>query len=288
VVEKGKSVEKLQIGDTVVSPFSTCCGSCFYCQNHLQARCENGQLFGFVDETTQVGLQGAQAEFVVVPFADSTLVSLPPNISPDLGLLLTDILPTAFFCASNAAITGAGLCVVIGCGPVGLLTILAAQELGADRNRLFAIDLVASRLEHAKRFGAIPINSKSTDPVSVILSASQGRGADSVMEVVGGGIAVSELAFRLVRKGGTISSVGVQTEERFGFTPIDAYNKNLTYKSGRCSARDWMEKLVPFMEKRRDDLISIITHRFPLSEGEHAYHIFANRLDNCIKVVFQC
>lgn len=282
VVEVGSSVKSFRIGDTVMSPFTTNCGLCYYCIIGLTCRCIKGQLYGWVEQG--VGLHGGQAEYVRVPLADSTLEKIPEGVSLDEGLLLGDILSTGYFCAHQAEINASKIHAVIGCGPVGLMTIVGSRELGAEK--LYAIDSVEERLIKAERFGAIPINFKKENPVELIKDLSDGRGADAVMEAVGNSSA-SKLAYDIVRPGGIISTVGVCNDQHLPFSPVDAYNKNLTYKVGRCPAKYLMNQLVPLVQQQKYDLTSILTHRMNLSEGAIGYDIFANKKDNCLKVVLE-
>lgn len=282
VMELGSAVKSLAVGDLVMSPFTTNCGTCFYCRIGLTCRCEKGQLYGWVEKGQ--GLHGGQAEFVRVPLADSTLKKIPEGVSLDEGLLLGDILSTGFFCAHQAEIKPIGVQAVVGCGPVGLMTIVGAMEYGAEK--LFAIDSVEERLTMAKAFGAIPINFKKENPLEVIKEHNEGRGADAVMEVVGNS-AAGKLAYELIRPGGIISTVGVCNDNHLSFSPTQAYNKNITYKVGRCPARHFMDKLIPIVQAKKYDLTSILTHRMKLSEGVKGYDIFANKKDNCLKVVLE-
>jgi len=280
VVETGKDVRKFKKGVRVLSPFTTSCGECFYCRIGLTCRCEKGNLFGWVQNNH--GLHGAQAQFIRVPMADTTLISLSNDLSEEKGLLVGDIFSTGYFCAENAGINDKGLYVVIGCGPVGLMTIIAAKHLGAGK--LFAVDLSDERLKMAKQFGAEPLNPSSIDIRTIIMQATNGRGADAVMEVVGSTEAL-RLAIDLLRPGGTISSVGVHTAKNFAFSPGEAYDKNLIYKIGRCPAHYYAEKLLREGVIQRYPAENIITHHFTLDKGAYAYEIFDKKLDNCIKAV---
>lgn len=282
VVEVGVDVKTLSPGDLVVSPFTTSCGGCFYCHRGLTCRCESGQLFGWIEDGA--GLAGAQSDYVRVPLADSTLVKLPDGVEEEPALFLGDIFATGFFCAEMASVLPGGVYAVVGCGPVGLLAILGARELGAER--IFALDLQTERLELAKRFGAIPVEASGGDPIARLKDATEGRGADGVLEVVGSPEA-TRLAVDLVRPGGVVSAVGVHTEARFAFSPVEAYDKNLTYRAGRCPARHYMERLMPLVLEKKYDLSSIISHRLPLSEGIRGYEIFEKKLEACTKVVLR-
>jgi threonine dehydrogenase-like Zn-dependent dehydrogenase len=280
VEEAGSAVKKFKKGARVLSPFTTSCGECFYCRIGLTCRCEKGNLFGWVEKGH--GLHGAQAGYIRVPMADSTLLPLSADLNEKKGLLLGDVFSTGFFCADNAGIKPGGVYAVIGCGPVGLMTIIAAKHLGAST--LFAVDMIPERLAIAKKFGAIPLNPSLTDAKEEIFNSTDGRGADAVMEVVGSP-ATLKMAIDCIRPGGTISSVGVHTAKHFSFSPGEAYDKNLIYKSGRCPARYYAEKLLNEEVVQRYAIEDIITHQFSLKEGATAYEVFDKKLDNCIKAV---
>jgi threonine dehydrogenase-like Zn-dependent dehydrogenase len=280
VVETGSAVKKFKRGAKVLSPFTTSCGECFYCRTGLTCRCEKGNLFGWVQGGA--GLHGAQAQYILVPMADSTLIPLSNDLSEEKGLLLGDVFSTGYFCAENAGVNENGVYVVLGCGPVGLMTIIAAKHLGAGK--IFAIDYLHERLAMAEEFGAVSLHPSFENVKEKILTATAGRGADAVMEVVGSPEAL-RLAIELVRPGGTISSVGVHTAKQFSFSPGEAYDKNLTYKTGRCPARFYADKLLREEIVQRYPLEKIITHRFALSDGAGAYEVFDKKLDGCIKPV---
>ncbi len=164
------------------------------------------------------------------------------------------------------------------------MAILGAREYGSEK--LFAIDGVEDRLKRARDFGATPINFTKQNPVEVIKENTQGRGADAVMEAVGSASA-GRLAYDLIRPGGIISVVGVCNDPHLAFSPVEAYNKNITFKVGRCPARAMMDKLIPLVQEKKYDFTSIITQRMKLSDGTKGYDIFANKKDNCLKVVLE-
>ncbi len=314
IVDVGGEVATVAPGDVVFSPFTTSCGRCFYCGRGLTCRCTEGQLFGWVHEGA--GLHGGQAELVRVPLADGTLMKVPDGVSDAAALLLGDILSTGFFCAELAGIgagamgagagsgigasasvgidTGVGVGMgggaqsgtyaVVGCGPVGLMTILAARHLGAEE--LFAIDTLPDRLSAAERLGAVPLDYLQEPVVEIVRDATGGRGADAVMEAVGARGA-TELAIAMLRPGGVLSSVGVHTEDRFGFTPVDAYDKNITFRSGRCPARAYMERLAPLVRDGQLDPEFVFSHRLPLADGVRGYEMFDKKLDGCTKVLLE-
>jgi threonine dehydrogenase-like Zn-dependent dehydrogenase len=280
VVEAGRAARRHAVGARVVAAFSTCCGRCFYCARGLSARCPEGALFGWVRDG--VGLQGAQAEYIRVPHADATLVQVDDDLPADLALLLADVLPTGWHAARLGEIAAGDVAVVLGCGPVGLAAVLAAREQGAAR--VCAVDSIPERLALAERLGASPL-SLSGDVAAAILEATDGRGADAALEIVGSPEAL-RLAFDLVRPGGVVAVAGVHHEPHFAFSPAEAYDKNLTLRIGRCPARSLMEELEPLL-RRRPELASIVTHRRPLADGPAAYRLFDLKQDGCVKVVFE-
>ncbi|MBA4054745.1 MAG: alcohol dehydrogenase [Marivirga sp.] len=280
ILETGSRVKKWKAGDLVMSPFSTSCGQCDNCKIGLTSRCIQSQLFGWRENNK--GLHGGQAEFVRVPLAESTLMSVPPDLSLEKALLLGDVIPTGYFCAYQADIKPDGVYVVIGCGAVGLMAIAGAFALGATS--VFAVDTLSERLDLAVAFGAIPLNSTVQHPITIINETTNGLGAHAVMEAVGNNQTL-RLAYDLVRAGGVISMVGVNNESALPFSPADVYNKNLTFKVGRCPARYFMEQLVPLVTSNRFDYTKIISHRMPLQEGVEGYRIFSRKEDNCTKVV---
>lgn len=280
VVEVGPEVRGLRPGAPVVSPFTTSCGSCFYCARGLTCRCPAGELFGWVADGA--GLQGAQAEYVRVPLADSTLVAVPPDVSREAALFAGDVLSTGFFCAESAGFGEGAVVAVLGCGPVGFMAVLAARELGAGR--VVAVDSVPERLRLVEALGARGVDRSREDPLEALREETDGRGADAVLEVVGSPEA-TRLAFELVRPGGTISAAGVHTEAHLAFSPVEAYDKNLTYRAGRCPARSYMDRGLELARAGRYDLEAIVSHRLTLDEGRRAYEIFDQKLEGCTKVL---
>lgn len=280
IVEVGSDVANLAVGDMAFAPFTTSCGNCFYCQSGLTARCVRGQLFGWREKNN--GLHGCQSELVRVPLADGTLKKKPSGLSDISALLLADNFSTGFFCAEMADIAPEKTCVVIGCGTVGLLSIIAAKHLGAEK--LYAIDPILERRKEAESLGATPLTPDTA--VAVIKSASDGRGADSVMELVGNP-AAQQLAYEVMRPGGTMSVVGCHCTPDFAFSPVDAFDKNLTYRTGRCSARHYMDKLTDRVASGEFEIDAFVTHHFSVDDSVRAYDVFSKRKDGCVKAVFE-
>lgn len=282
IEEVGAQATNMKRGDRVLSPFTTNCGICWYCRSGLTSRCEDGELFGWREADR--GLHGGQAEFVRVPLADSTLVEIPEGTSGDSALLAGDNLATGFFCARQGGIEGGSSVAVVGCGAVGLMAILAARSLGAEK--VFAVDLVGERLRLASRFGARAVDPTSEPVRDIVDEATAGRGVDVVLEAVGNE-AATRTAIDLVRPGGTISAVGVHTEPTFSFSPVEAYDKNLSYKTGRCPARNLLKDVLP---RLADDFVlapEVISHRLTLDEGPYGYDLFAKRQQGCIKALLR-
>ncbi|KAI9803650.1 MAG: hypothetical protein M1833_000562 [Piccolia ochrophora] len=272
VKEVGSDVKTINVGDSVVSPFTTSCSECFYCRHGHSSRCAKGQLFG----TT--GLDGAQAEFVRIPFADGTVVKVPEGINPAATPLMADIFPTGYFAAANGfkeltkeEIADATV-VVIGCGPVGLCAVIAAAQY--KPKHLLAVDSVQSRLDLAKSLGAEPFNFQ-TDREGLnarVKETTEGRGADIAIEVVGLSPAL-RLAFELLRPWGILSSVGVHNAE-IPWTGNEAYNKNLRLQMGRCPVRSIFPQALELLREKQHLLGFMADNIMPLSKAEEGYELF--------------
>ena len=280
VMECGTEVHSIAVGDRVYAPFTTNCGNCFYCKAGLTSRCVHGQPFGW--RSNGKGLHGGQSLWVRVPLADGTLLKVPEGLSAESALLLGDNFSTGYYCAEKAAIHPTSITVVIGCGTVGILSVIAARLLGAER--IIAIDKVPHRRALAAAHGAMTV-APGPEALALVHEWTEGRGADSVMELVGLSEA-QELAYQLIRPGGVMSVVGCHSAKHFAFSPTDAYDKNLTYRTGRCPARHYMDKLTQRVVDGDVKLDFLITHRFDPANCSAAYDIFAHQKDGCMKAVF--
>jgi 2-desacetyl-2-hydroxyethyl bacteriochlorophyllide A dehydrogenase len=281
IVDVGSEVNDFAHGDRVFVPFSSNCGNCYYCGIGLTSRCVEGQLYGWRQNSS--GLHGGQSEFVRVPLADGSLMKVSSGVSDIAALLLGDNFSTGFYCAEMAEVKPGGAYAVVGCGTVGQLGIVAALSMGAEK--VFAFDLVAERRQQAERLGAIPMEPNDSG-VAAVMTATGGRGADGVMELVGLP-AAQELAYRLMRPGGVMSVIGCHCTSNFAFSPVDAYDKNLTYKTGRCPARHYMGLLTQRVADGEFDLDGFVTHRFGIDECKKAYEVFSGQLDGCTKAVLE-
>jgi threonine dehydrogenase-like Zn-dependent dehydrogenase len=218
---------------------------------------------------------------VRVPLADATLMQVPVGICDETALLLGDNLSTGYFAAEMVGIDPAGLYAVVGCGTVGLLAIQSAMMLGAKR--VIAVDPNPARLKIAVALGAQTCDGPE-QALQLVRQQTEGRGADGVMEMVGLP-AAQRIGYDLVRPGGTMSVIGCHCTPNFAFSPADAYDKNLIYRTGRCPARHYMPLLVERLQRSSLDLSWCVTHRFSIDQGVNAYDIFSGRKDGCIKAV---
>lgn len=278
VLNVGGDVRSVRPGDRVSAPFSTSCGTCATCRSGLTSRCERGQLFGWI--SSGVGLHGGQAERVRVPLADGTLKLVPDGLSAEAALLLGDNFSTASYCADLADIRPDGVTVVIGCGSVGLLGILAAGMHGA--RHIVAVDPVPERRALAGQRGAVAV-APGPDVPDAVASLGADRGADSVMEFVGLP-AAQRLAWEVLRPGGVMAVIGCHCAD-FAFSPAEAYDKNVTYRTGRCPARHYMERLTERVVQDMPHITDVITHRFDPADCVRAYDLFAHQRDGCVKAV---
>ncbi|MCA9136892.1 MAG: alcohol dehydrogenase catalytic domain-containing protein [Planctomycetales bacterium] len=284
VVAIGDAVAHFTVGDRVSSPFTTSCGSCFYCSKGLHSRCVSGQLFGWRESGR--GLHGGQSELVRVPSADGTLMKVPETMDSETALLLGDNLSTGYFGASLAIDPESietDVFSVVGCGTVGLLAIASAIWMGV--RTIFAVDPNVARLQIARRLGA-KVFDNPDDAIAAVESATDGRGSDGVMEFVGLPDAQS-LAYRLIRPGGRMSVIGCHCTPTFSFSPAQAYDKNLTYRTGRCPARHYMEVLPELIANRPIESSWCISHRFSIDDAVEAYQTFAYGRDGCVKAILQ-
>lgn len=283
VFETGSSVTTVKTGDMIVSPFTVSCGNCFYCESGCSSRCEKSLVFG------TVALDGGQAEYVRIPLADNTVFKAPEGIE-DLKLcLMADIWPTGYFAAVNAfkrieadSIRNSTV-VLIGCGPVGLSALINALDY--QPKHLLAVDGVQSRLDLAERLGAEPWNFQ-TDRQGLderVKELTNGRGADTVIEVVGLTAAL-QTAFELLRPWGNISSVGVHNGE-IPWTATQAYEKNLTIQMGRCPVRSIFPQALEKLKQKQHLLDFMADKVLPMSQALEGYDLF-NQM-KAQKVIFE-
>lgn len=283
VLVVGEGVRRIDVGDRVVVPFTTSCGACAPCRAGLSARCTRGALFGWGSPADgAVPLHGAQAELVRVPLADGSLVRVPTGLGDVEALLLTDNLPTGWYAVERAGLAPGEPLVVVGLGAVGLCAVAAARALGAGR--VVGVDPVAGRREQAERLGAV---TASPEDACAVLDAAVGEPVAAVVEAAGTA-AAQRLAVSLLRPGGTLSLISVQTGAAFAVTPVEAYDANLTIRVGRAPVRSVLDRLLP---RVADGSVAIpdlvVTHpAAALADGPQLYRRFAAREPGMTKVAF--
>ena len=277
VVETGRGVSRLKVGDKVMIPASVGCGSCRPCLAGNVNLCEFklAACYGLSSK-----LQGSQAEAVRVPQADFNTVSIPEGVSAEQALLMTDALATAWFGARSADIVPGSSVAVVGLGPIGLMAVDSAYVMGA--HVVYAIDPVAERRKIAEQAGAIALH--PAEAVDAVREATKGRKLDCAIEVVGRDETV-DLALRLVRSRGTVSVIGVQQSRRYAFPLERFFAAGLTFRAGTCSVPEELPALFPLVQSGRLKPEKYISHRLPLSEGAQAYRLFDTRVPGALKMM---
>jgi threonine dehydrogenase-like Zn-dependent dehydrogenase len=319
VEEIGAGVTDLKRGDRVVIPFVIACGNCFYCNKTLFAGCENtnpgrGAILNKKSATAGAGLfgyshlyggyPGGQAQFVRVPKANVGPIKIPDALSDEQVLFLSDILPTGYQAAVNAQLGSGSSVAIFGAGPVGLMSALSARFLGAEQ--IFMIDHHQYRLDFAAQtYGIIPINfDQDEDAAETILNATNGHGVDATIDAVGfeskgSALETALTALKLegssgkalrqciaaTRRGGVVSVPGVYAGFIHGFLFGDAFEKGLIFKMGQTHAQRYMPELLEHIGNGKMKPEVIVTHRMPLADAARGYQIFADKEEDCRKVI---
>ncbi len=308
----GEDVRNLSISDRVVIPSTIACGNCSYCRAGYFAQCDtanpNGKDAGtafFGGPAASGPFNGLQAELARIPFAHVGLVKLPPEISDDQAILLSDIFPTGYFGAEMAEIKDGDSVAVFGCGPVGQFAIASAKLLGAGR--VFAIDQHQDRLKMARRQGAEVIDFSQEDPIQTLKRLTDGIGVDRAIDAVGidadcpgcgtgahdhgklfePGQAPSqalEWAVQSLAKAGTLSIIGVYPPTAMTFPIGLAMNHNITINMGNCHHRKYIPKLIEMVLAGRIDPAKILTQVKPMTNVIDAIKAFDRRESGWIKV----
>jgi threonine dehydrogenase-like Zn-dependent dehydrogenase len=323
VVEVGKGVNNLKVGDRVVVPFPIACGNCNACLKGAYSVCENSNpnawiaekmwghspcgIFGYSHALG--GFAGGQAEYVRVPFADVGPLKVPEELTDEQVLFLSDILPTGYMGAEMCGIRPGDVIAVWGAGPVGQFAIKSAYLLGAER--VIAIDRFPYRLQMARdKAGAEILNYEEVDVLEALKEMTGGRGPDHCIDAVGleahghgpvyaydrfkqmtmlepdRPIALRE-AILACANGGTISVVGVYGGFIDKFPMGAVVNRSLTIKSGQCHVQRYMKPLLERIQKGEIDPTFIITHRLKLDDAPAAFDTFMHKQEDCMKVVLR-
>ena len=277
VVEVGRAVSRIKVGDKVMLPAAVGCGACRSCLSGNVANCEFGEgaCYGL-----SARLQGSQAEAVRVPAADMNAVVVPDGVSMDQALMMTDAMATAWYGARRADIKPGSSVAIIGLGPIGLMAVEAAFVMGA--HVVYAIDPIAERRALAAEAGAIALHPQ--DSLETIREATHGKKIECVVEVVGSDATV-DLALRLVARRGTVSVIGVQQSKRYAFPLERAFGAGLTFRAGTCSVPEELPALFPLVQSGRLRPEKYFSHRLPLSQGAEAFRLFEAREAGALKMV---
>lgn len=327
VEEVGDNVRNLEPGDRVVIPSTIACGTCSYCRAGYYAQCDhanpNGEgtaFFGGPEDGG--GLDGLQAEYARVPYANVGLVKLPDEVTDDDAILVSDIFPTGYMAADIAQIDPGNVVCVLGCGPVGQFAIRSAFHLGAGR--VIAVDSLPDRLETARRLGAETVSFEDDDPVEFVAEMTRGIGPDRVIDAVGVDAdrpsgsdqyedfeqAIDELvperapdgelwqpgsgptqalqwAVEIVAKAGTVTLIGVYPPTVETFPIGAAMMKNLTVTMGNCNHRKYIPALVELVRSGVVDPTKLITRQEQMMSAIEAYEAFDRRRPGWLKVELQ-
>jgi S-(hydroxymethyl)glutathione dehydrogenase/alcohol dehydrogenase len=326
VEEVGPEAGDLKVGDRVVMPFQISCGHCWMCEQGLMTQCETTQvrdqgmgaaLFGFSKLYGEV--PGGQAQYLRVPEAQFTSIKVPEGPSDERFLFLSDVLPTAWQSVVYADVPKDGTLLVLGLGPIGDMATRIAIHQGF---RVIAVDRVPERLARAVSAGAEVIDLREVDDVGEeVRSRTSGRGADSVIDAVGmeaHGSPLAQLAQQItgflpdaiaaplmqtagidrlsavhsaidiVRRGGTISLIGVYGGMADPMPLMTMFDKQIQLRMGQANVKRWVDDLLPLLTDADPlGVDTFATHRLPLSEAPHAYEIFQKKQDGAFKVLLQ-
>lgn len=307
-----KEVSRVKKGDRVVIPFTVACGQCFYCNHHLESQCDHanphydsGGYFGYSEKFGNY--PGGQAEYLRVPFGNYTPFVVPEDceLEDEYLILLSDVLPTAYWSVVNANVKEGDTVIVFGCGPVGLMTQKFAWLKGAER--VIAVDYIDYRLEHAQRINKTEVVdfTKHEDTGEILKEMTKG-GADVVIDCVGmdgkksplefieqklklqgGTIGAIQMATKAVRKGGTLQLTGVYGGLYHMFPLGPFFSRNITIKMGQAPARAYMDEIYRLIVDKKINPTDIITHKLSLTEAALGYDLFHNKKDGCIKVIMK-
>jgi len=279
VIAIGDEVKDLKIGNRVCANCETFCGECYFCRRGYINNCEIG---GW-----ELGckIDGGQAEFVRVPYADNGLTKLPDNVSYENALFVGDILSSGYFGAEMCEIQQHDTIAVIGCGPVGLCAMICAKIFGAER--IIAIDIDENRLKLAQKQGLADFifNPNTCNIEKEIKNLTPNRGVDGVIECAGTKESF-EMSWKIARPNSIVGIVAMY-EEDLKLPLPKMYGKNLTFKTGGVDAIH-CEKLVRLISESKISTDFLITHKYKLENILEAYKFFEQKPQGCLKIAIEC
>jgi alcohol dehydrogenase len=279
--ELGAGVTGYTVGQRVIVGAITPCGQCFSCLEGHHAQCGGRAMGGWRFGNT---IDGAQAEYLLVPNAAANLTPIPDHLTDEEVLMCPDIMSTGFAGAENADIRIGDTVAVFAQGPIGLCATAGARLKGATR--IIVADGIPARLAMAKQMGAdTTIDVREVDPVAEIERITDGRGVDVAIEALGTQ-QTFENCLRVLKPGGVLSSLGVYSGKLV--VPLDAFAAGLgdhKIVTSLCpGGKERMRRLIDVIGSQRFDSRPLVTHRFKLDEIEQAYELFANQRDGVLKV----
>ena len=282
IVEKiGSAVVGYQRGQRVIAGAITPCGQCNSCLEGIHSQCGGKPMGGWRFGNT---IDGAQAEFLLVPNAMANLAPVPDNLSDEVVLMCPDIMSTGFGGAESGKVKIGDSVAVFAQGPIGLCATVGARLSGASF--IIAVDSIESRLKMARQIGAdVTVNFNTQDPVQAIMNATNGRGVDVAIEALGTE-ATFQSCMRVLKPGGTLSSLGVYANDIH--IPVNSFHAGLADQkmiTTLCpGGKERMRRLLGVISTKRVELKSLVTHRFKLNQILEAYDLFSNQRDGVLKV----
>ena len=274
IEQVGPGVKTFKKGDRVAANCITFCGECYFCRKGFINNCEHG---GW-----ELGcrIDGCQAEYVRVPYADMGLTKIPDGVTDKNALFLGDILSSGYFGAELSEIHPGDIVAILGAGPVGLCTALCANLFGAAR--VVLIDPDESRLTVAKKLKLADYTISRVESAEIqIRELTQGRGADAVVEAAGGKNSF-QIAWKIARPNAAIAVVAMYEEDQVLSLP-KMYGKNLRFKTGGVDAVN-CSRLMDLIASGKINTDFLITHEFPLNQIMEGYRVFEAKQDGCLKV----
>jgi 2-desacetyl-2-hydroxyethyl bacteriochlorophyllide A dehydrogenase len=277
IVSAGENVSTVAVGDRVAGCFQVACGTCFRCMRGEYHRCVKSRSFGL--GSTMGALQGTQAEYALVPYANLALRRVPESVPNDVALFAGDVMGTGYHAVTESGLRAGEVAAVLGLGPVGLCAVQVARLQGA---RVLAIDSVEQRLAVAESFGATPLHLAEQDVKSEVRRLTDGRGGVDVAIDAVGHPAVLDMAIRLTRDCGHIQCIGVYAERGEVHLGL-AWLKSLTIKGGQANVIAHLDQVLTMLRTRQLDPSPLVTHHMSLDDAPEAYAIYDRR--EALKIV---